>query len=91
MLICPPPVDERSQRAMDLTRGFDLRRSAENTKNYANAVKEVAADLGLAVCDLWTRFMEYAGWKPGDPLPGREDIPPNPKLAELLSDGEWFA
>jgi hypothetical protein len=92
MLITPPPIDERTQRAMDASRGYDaLRRSSDNTKQYADAVREVGAELGLPVCDLWLRFMEKAGWKEGEPLPGSEDLPPNPVLGGLLSDGEWIA
>jgi hypothetical protein len=88
MLITPPPIDERSQEVLDLARGFELRRTAENTKKYADAVRNVGLDLGIPVCDAWSRFMEIAGWKPGEPLPGRKDLPPNQMFKDLTTDGE---
>jgi isoamyl acetate esterase len=91
ILITPPPIDERTQRAMDVVRGYELRRSAANTKAYADAAREVAYELEIPCCDLWTRFMEIAGWEPGAELPGSENLPPSEKLRELLSDGELIS
>ncbi|KAF2400682.1 GDSL Lipase/Acylhydrolase family protein [Trichodelitschia bisporula] len=89
VLITPPPIDERTQQAVDLTKGFALRRSAENTRRYAEAVCEVGKELGLPVLDLWSIFMLQAGWKPEaeKPLPGSLDEAPNEELARLLIDG----
>jgi hypothetical protein len=88
VLITPPPLDERKQGAIDIAKGFNPRRSAENTRLYADAVKEVADDLGLPVCDLWTRCMEIAGWQPGETLPGSRDLPPNQMFDDLMVDGK---
>jgi hypothetical protein len=89
VLVAPPPVDERPQRAVDAAKGYPVRRSAANTRAYAAAVRRVGADLGLPVVDLWTRFAELAGWREGDEaLPGSAGLPANAKLAELMVDGE---
>jgi hypothetical protein len=89
VLITPPPIDERQQREVDAQRGYPPRRSAENTRAYAMKVKQVGEDMGVPVVDLWTRFMELAGWKEGDEqLPGSIDLPPNEKFSELMHDGE---
>jgi isoamyl acetate esterase len=90
ILITPPPIDERKQHAIDITKGYPLRRSAENTKKYADAVREVAAELGIPVLDMWSRCMELAGWRPGQPLEGSKDLPPNPKFDDLFVDGKWL-
>jgi lysophospholipase L1-like esterase len=89
ILITNPPIDERTQGALDRSKGYELRRTAEHTKLYADAVRNVGNDLGIAVVDLWTAIMLKAGWKPNSPtpLPGCTDVPPNPVLSEHLSDG----
>jgi isoamyl acetate esterase len=90
ILITPPPIDERTQRALDDSKGYPLRRSAKNTKAYADAVRDVANELSLPFVDMWSKCMELAGWKEGQPLEGSQDLPPNPMLTKLLSDGEWL-
>jgi lysophospholipase L1-like esterase len=87
ILITNPPIDERTQRVLDESKGYPLRRTAENTKLYADAIRNVGQDLGLVVCDLWGAIMDKAGWKGEEKLPGCGDGPPNAVLAELLSDG----
>jgi lysophospholipase L1-like esterase len=89
ILITNPPVDERTQQMIDQSKGYELRRTAENTKLYADAVRNVGNNLEIPVVDLWTEIMVKAGWEPGSdsPLPGCSDLPPNPVLAEYLSDG----
>jgi hypothetical protein len=92
VLVTPPPIDERAQRAVDAAKGYPVRRSADNTRAYADAVRRVGAELGVPVVDLWARFARLAGWDEGDgKLPGSVDLPVNEKLAELLVDGESFA
>jgi lysophospholipase L1-like esterase len=89
ILITNPPVDERTQGALDRSKGYELRRTAEHTKLYADAVRNVGNDLGVAVVDLWTAIMLKAGWQANSPapLPGCADVPANPVLDEYLSDG----
>jgi hypothetical protein len=88
IFITPPPIDERRQFAIDVSKEYPRRRTAENTKRYADTVRNVALDLGFPVVDLWSKFMELAGWHEGQPLEGGEDLPENAKLDELLSDGK---
>lgn len=52
-------------------------------------MKEVGKEAGVPVLDLWTLFMEKAGWKGGDELPGEERLGKSEVLAELLPDGEF--
>jgi hypothetical protein len=88
VFITPPPIDERRQYAIDQVKGFPRRRTAWNTKMYADVVRKVASELKCPVVDIWSKFMEIAGWQPGQPLEGSEDMPPNVALNELLSDGK---
>lgn len=71
-----------------LTLGIDFEtRTAEKTKVYADAAREVGVELGLEVLDLWSVFMERAGWEEGQPLPGSKKSPGNQVLQGLLCDG----
>ncbi|KAF1344542.1 isoamyl acetate-hydrolyzing esterase [Delphinella strobiligena] len=88
ILVTPPPVDEHLCLQKDRTVGINvIRRTAENTARYAEAVREVGKTLGLPVLDLWTAFMKEAGWQQGDPLPGSSDVPQNEVLTRLMHDG----
>jgi lysophospholipase L1-like esterase len=90
MLITNPPIDERTQQMLDEAKGYGLRRTAEHTKLYADVIRNVGNEMGVPVVDLWAEIMYKAGWKPdsSSPLPGCTDQPPNPVLAEYLSDGK---
>jgi hypothetical protein len=67
-----------------------LRRTADTTAKYAEAVRQVGKDRGVQVCDVWTAMMKEAGWTAGntDPLPGSEDADENAVLRRLFSDGK---
>lgn len=80
ILITPPPVNEHQTQP-------DVARVAWHTKKYAEACKEVGAELNVPVVDVWTLFMHHAGWTEGKPLDGSIDVPENPKLRELFTDG----
>lgn len=84
ILIVPPPVDEWQL-------GTDMR-TAAHTAKYAVACREVGQELNLPTLDLWTIFMQKAGWQEGstDPLIGSLDAPRNEVLGALLSDGLHF-
>lgn len=71
--------------------GFNgLRRNAETTACYAEAVRQIGKERGIAVCDVWSAMMRRAGWKEGwcGPLPGCEEAPENGVLRGFLSDGK---
>ncbi|KAI7499342.1 hypothetical protein KC367_g4558 [Hortaea werneckii] len=96
LLITPPPVDERLCAQDDAGKGiFHPRRTAETTAMYAQAVRDVGAELSgegdVAVLDLWGHFMRVAGWVPGEPLVGSKDVeqvdPGKGGLGKLLKDG----
>ncbi|KAI7533000.1 hypothetical protein KC331_g13287 [Hortaea werneckii] len=102
LLIMPPPVDERLCAQDDAGKGiFHPRRTAETTALYAQAVRDVGAELNsasggdgvgdVAVLDLWGCFMRVAGWVPGEPLVGSKDVeqmdPEKGGLKRLLKDG----
>jgi lysophospholipase L1-like esterase len=91
IFITNPPVDERTQYAIDLSKGYPMRRTAENTKRYADAIKAVGKSLNIPVVDIWTEIMLKAGWTPGsNQLPGCTELPPNPVLHEYLFDGKYL-
>jgi hypothetical protein len=89
ILITNPPVDERTQYMMDLAKGYPMRRTAENTMRYAEAIRSVGKSLNIPVVDIWSEIMLKAGWTPGqtESLPGCTNVPPNDVLAEYLFDG----
>lgn len=86
VFIAPGPVQESKQKYIDDVMEKGPKRTAANTKRYADVVRETGKVLGIPVLDLWTIFATKAGWKPGDPLPGTMDDD-NPVLDELLADG----
>jgi len=64
-------------------------RKAKDAAEYAEVVREVGKENGVAVLDVWTAFMEKAGWKAGDAvLPGSKELGKDAVLADLLYDGE---
>ncbi|KAE9979595.1 hypothetical protein EG328_000762 [Venturia inaequalis] len=89
ILITNPPVIEEMQYAIDKAKGYPLRRTAENTKKYAEAIREVGKDLGVPVVDLWSAIMLEAGWNPTfqGPIPGCMDAPRSDVLTKYLIDG----
>ncbi|KAI6891902.1 hypothetical protein KC318_g6847 [Hortaea werneckii] len=103
LLVTPPPVDERLCAQDDAGKGiFHPRRTAETTALYAQAVRDIGAEVGsaatdgdeggdVAVLDLWSCFMRLAGWVPGEPLVGSKDVeqmdPGKGGLGRLLKDG----
>ncbi|KAL8732022.1 MAG: hypothetical protein Q9166_002974 [cf. Caloplaca sp. 2 TL-2023] len=91
ILVTPPPIDEYSLEVSDAAKGvLGVRRKAEYTKLYADACKEVGQTLGLVVLDLWSIFMETAGYESGKTLPGSKKTERNAVLGSLLSDGLHF-
>lgn len=96
ILITPPAIDERMLRANDSGNipGYNgLRRTAETTAKYAEAVRVVGENRGVPVCDVWGAMMREAGWTEGskDPLPGCEDATQNDVLRRFFSDGMAMA
>ncbi|KAL1957194.1 hypothetical protein VTO42DRAFT_6228 [Malbranchea cinnamomea] len=90
LLLTPPPVNQHQLEPSDWVKVDNTRRTAENTKKYADACREVGNRLGVPVVDIWSAFMKAAGWKEGEPLAGSIDVPENEKLRALLSDGLHF-
>ena len=92
ILLTPPPVNEYQLEEADLVRGYkDPRRSAEHTKKYADACRQVGAEVGVAVLDVWSIFMAKVGWKEGETLIGSKKVARNEVLEKLLVDGELLA
>lgn len=90
ILITPPPVNEYRLEESDLVNGLtDPRRTAEHTKEYADATREVGGELGVAVFDIWSIIMAKAGWKPGQPLIGSKKVARSEVLDNLLVDGQY--
>lgn len=84
----PPPINEYQTEVMDHGHGHDtLQRTASNTKLYADACRDVGAELDVTVVDIWRAFMTSVGWEEGKPLDGSKNAPKNLALENLLSDG----
>ena len=88
VLITPPPINEYQIEISDSLRGYQEKtRTAEHTKKYADACRQVGHELDVAVLDLWTAMMRRAGWKPGQDLESSKCLPENPVLKDMLRDG----
>lgn len=91
ILLTPPPVNEYQLEEADLVKGNkDPLRSAEHTKEYADACRQVGAEVGVVVLDVWSVFMAKAGWREGEPLIGSKKLARNEVLEKLLVDGEFL-
>ena len=90
ILLTPPPVNEYQLDEANLVSEIkDPVRSAEHTKKYADACRQVGAEVGVVVLDVWSVFMAKAGWKEGEPLVGSKKVARNEVLEKLLNDGEF--
>ena len=88
ILITPPPVNEYRLEESNLVKGLtDPQRTAEHTRKYADATREVAAELGVVILDLWSVLMAMTGWKEGEPLIGSKKVARSEVLDQLLVDG----
>ena len=93
ILLTPPPVNEYQLGAAEIDvypENEDPIRSAEHTKKYADACREVGTELGVVVLDIWSIFMAKAGWKEGETLVGSKKAARNEVLEKLLSDGKFL-
>lgn len=89
LLITPAPINEYQTNPLGLLKGYATpQRTAENTKSYADTCREVGQTLGIPVVDLWTAFMEAAGWHAGQPLTGSKSAVNSEVLQSLLADGK---
>jgi isoamyl acetate esterase len=108
VLITPPPVDERKLLEADRAKYPDvvsesgrtvMRRTAHTTAMYAQAVRDVGADLQLPVLDIWSAMAREAGhaWKADDlndfdkPSFGSYNASVNTTLQSFLHDGLHFS
>ena len=88
ILITPPPINEYKLEAADREKGYvEARRSAENTRMYATACREVGEELGIAVLDFWSIVMAKTGWSDGEPLAGSRKAMRSRVLGDLFIDG----
>ncbi|KAE8352244.1 SGNH hydrolase-type esterase domain-containing protein [Aspergillus coremiiformis] len=88
LILTPPPVNEYQLQGFDESKGnAHPSRTAEHTKKYAEAVREVGSSLGVPVVDVWSAFMSATGWKEGEPLPGSRDLPSLEKFERFFTDG----
>jgi isoamyl acetate esterase len=92
ILITPPPFEETMLvKLLEEWGAPPPTRNAADAKLYAEIVKEVGREAGVPVLDIWSAFMEKAGWKEGDPLPipGTLELGKSKELEELLYDGRF--
>ncbi|OJJ50564.1 hypothetical protein ASPZODRAFT_126449 [Penicilliopsis zonata CBS 506.65] len=91
IMLTPPPVNEYQLKDFDASKEQPHpSRTASHTKEYADAARQLASELGIPTADIWTAFMTAAGWQQGQPLTGSTELPNNDKLASLLTDGLHF-
>lgn len=89
ILMTPPPVDEYKLEEHNIVQGLeDPSRTAEYTKKYADACREIGEEQGVAVLDVWSILMAKTGWKSGEPLIGSKKVARSSVLDDLLADGE---
>lgn len=88
ILLTPPPVNEYQLEEAMLFADMPPMRSAEYTKEYADACRQVGAEAGVVVLDVWSIFMAKAGWKEGEALVGSKKVARSEVFDKLLSDGE---
>jgi lysophospholipase L1-like esterase len=84
ILVVPGPLDE--------WQAGSEQRTAANTAKYATACRQVGEELDVPILDLWTIFMQKAGWEGGSwgSLIGSKAVPKSQVLDNLLSDGLHF-
>jgi hypothetical protein len=88
ILVTPPPVNEYQFSILEApVSGSSFTRTAENTKIYADACRQVGEKDNLPIVDLWRAFMNKAGWRGENPLPGSRSTANNEILESLLVDG----
>ena len=107
ILITPPPVDERKLLEADRakypdavagTGGTVMRRTAYTIATYAQAVRDLGAELQLPVLDIWSAMARESGyeWSADDldnfdkPPFGSYKTPVNTALQSFLHDGLHF-
>lgn len=61
ILITPPPLNEAQWEKRCHDQGEQLNRTWEASRQYAEAVRQVAAERDVVVADLWTRLMGGGG------------------------------
>jgi len=90
ILITPPPFEESVLKQFQKDWGYTGEtRKAKDAAEYAEIVREVGKETGLSVLDVWSAFMDKAGWHAGDSdtVPGTIGLGRSAALAELLYDG----
>ncbi|KAJ5295371.1 hypothetical protein PENANT_c001G06213 [Penicillium antarcticum] len=92
ILMSPPPINEYQLESFDAAKESPHpSRTASGARQYADAAREVGAELNVPVADLWSAFMKAAGWKEGQALVGSRDAPNSETLSGLLTDGLHLA
>ena len=99
ILVTPPPVDERKLVEADQQKypeiGSMLRRTAKTTASYAQAVRDLGAELQFPILDIWNAMIRAAGTSIGslddDCLPGSQQAPKSEVLQSYLHDGLHFS
>jgi GDSL-like Lipase/Acylhydrolase family len=81
ILVTPPPVNEYQFSMLEApVSGSSFTRTAENTKIYADACRQVGEKDNLPIVDLWR-------WRGETPLPGSRSTANNEILQSLFVDG----
>jgi isoamyl acetate esterase len=94
ILVTPPPIDEMRQEEVDAAKGYPLCRRASVTAEYAEAARQVGAEIGgdLMVLDLWSAVMAEAirrtpNPNPNGPILGTKQLGSSKAPTSLMPDG----
>ncbi|KAM0334126.1 hypothetical protein ACHAQA_001146 [Verticillium albo-atrum] len=93
LVVTPPPVDEIRMEVVDKAKGWpESTRFSSISAQYSQLAREVAAENGVVLIDLWQALMDHAvaktpSYKAGGPLLGTFESGQQGGLADLLPDG----
>lgn len=81
--VTPPPIEGYSHEI-----SFGPQRTAETTRAYGAALRDLCLRLEVPCADVWSTFMDAIAWKDdGSPIPGSLTSPKDDRLASFFRDG----
>jgi hypothetical protein len=91
ILLTTPPFEENLLEELRDKFGFTGEvRKAKDGAEYAELVRGAGKETAVDVIDVWSLFMEEAGWKTGEALLGSKELGKNDVLTDLLYDGMYY-
>jgi hypothetical protein len=90
ILLTPGPMEETMLTQLKAEQNVPLHeiRKAKDAGEYAAVVGEVGMETGVPVLDIWTMFMQKAGWDGEESLPGSKELGKHLVLESFFYDGK---